>query len=226
MSDYSQLSFIKQTQIGITVAFVATVMSFFLSACVGGAQNEKVNISAQDSLPDLRTLDVNTVISDSGILKYKLVTPEWCIYKSAPPARWTFEKGVYLEQFDSLGVKVASIKSDTAYFMEEERLWKLFGNVHIQNREGVKFDTQRLFWDQRTQRIHSDVPVKIVQDDKILTGDRFESNQEMTDYVLYNSQGSGIFQNPPAPAPSPAPATTGVPSTQPTVTDSAAKPSK
>ena len=35
------------------------------------------------------------------------------------------------------------------------------GNVHIQNLKGEQFDTELLYWDQRTQRIYSDEFIRI-----------------------------------------------------------------
>jgi hypothetical protein len=43
---------------------------------------------------------VNTLISDSGVIKYKIVTERWDVNTIKQPSRWTFEKGVFFEQFD------------------------------------------------------------------------------------------------------------------------------
>lgn len=148
-------------------------------------------ILERDSLPGMKTLGVNTLISDSGIIKYRLIAEEWDIFDRKKPPYWAFEKGVYLEQFDSLMQIEASIKADTAYYYEKEKLWELRSNVFIQNRKGEKFDTQQLFWNQSTQKVYSDKYIRIEQTENIITGYGFESNQQLTQYVIRNS--GGIF---------------------------------
>ena len=102
---------------------------------------------------------------------------------------WAFEKGVYLEQFDSIFNIEASIKADTAYFYDKQQLWKLIGNVDIQNRKGERFNTELLFWNQATKKVYSDKFIRIQQPDRVITGHGFESNQDMTVYVIQNIEG-------------------------------------
>lgn len=83
----------------------------------------------------------------------------------------------------------ASIKADTAYYYEKQKLWELRSNVSIKNRKGEKFDTELLFWNQNTQKVYSDKYIRIEQEDKIITGYGFESNQQLTQYIIHNSGG-------------------------------------
>jgi hypothetical protein len=48
-----------------------------------------------------------------------------------------------------------------------------------------------MFWDQDKEKIYSDKFIRIEQVDKVLTGYGFESNQQMTEYQIYNN--TGIF---------------------------------
>ena len=117
--------------LNITVAIWATVMFVLFPACSGGEKNLAEAITERDSLPSMKTLGVTTLISDSGITRYKIITEEWEIYDKKNPPYWAFEKGVYLEKFDSLFHIDASIKADTAYYYEKKKLWELRSNVHI-----------------------------------------------------------------------------------------------
>ena len=125
---------------------------FLFPACSGGEKNLAEAITERDSLPSMKTLGVTTLISDSGITRYKIITEEWEIYDKKNPPYWAFEKGVYLEKFDSLFHIDASIKADTAYYYEKKKLWELRSNVHIRSQRGDKFDTDLLFWDEKQER--------------------------------------------------------------------------
>ena len=164
-------------------------MFVLFPACSRGEKNLAEAITERDSLPSMKTLGVTTLISDSGITRYKIITEEWEIYDKKNPPYWAFEKGVYLEKFDSLFHIDASIKADTAYYYE--KLWELRSNVHIRSQRGDKFDTDLLFWDEKQERVYSDKFIRIEQEDKIITGYGFESNQQMTEYQIYNN--TGIF---------------------------------
>ena len=177
--------------LNITVATWATVMFLLLPACNNNKKNIAEAVNEKDSLPDMRTTGVTTYISDSGMIRYKIITDEWLIYSQKNPPYWAFEKGVYMEKFDTLFNIDASIEADTAYYYEQKKLWELRSNVHIRSQKGDKFDTELMFWDQEKEKIYSDKFIRIEQVDRVLTGYGFESNQQMTEYQIFNN--TGIF---------------------------------
>lgn len=182
---------VKPDYTSITIALAAMVMLLLFSSCSGRNKEMGEAITERDSLPVMDTKGVTTLISDSGVTRYRINTEEWLVFDRKKPPYWAFEKGIYLEKFDSLFQIEASIEADTAYFYNKEELWKLVGNVHIQNLEGEKFDTELLYWDQRKQKVYSDKFIRIEQPDRIITGRGFDSNQQMTVYTIH--QPEGIF---------------------------------
>ena len=184
-----QINLKYRTLLNITVAVWATVMFLFLPACGGKKQDMEAAVSESDSLPDMSTLGVTSLVSDSGLIRYKVIAEEWLVYANRKPSFWAFEKGIYLEKFDTLFNIDASIKADTAYYYEPSKTWELKGNVQIQNQQGDKFNTEQMFWDQRDERIYSEKFIRIEQVDKVLTGIGFTSNQNMTEYQINNPQG-------------------------------------
>lgn len=175
----------------ITIVLGAIVMLLLFSSCGGKKKELGEAITERDSLPSMATLGVVTYISDSGVTRYCMEAEEWLMYDRKRPSYWAFEKGVYLEQFDSLFNVDASIKADTAYFYDKQKLWKLMGNVDIKNRKGERFNTELLYWNQATEKVYSDRFIRIEQPDRIITGYGFDSNQQMTIYQIRNM--GGIF---------------------------------
>ena len=175
----------------ITIVLGAIVMLLLFSSCGGKKKELGEAITDRDSLPSMATLGVVTYISDSGVTRYRMEAEEWLMYDRTRPSYWAFEKGVYLEQFDSLFNVDASIKADTAYFYDKQKLWKLMGNVDIKNRKGERFNTELLYWNQATEKVYSDRFIRIEQPDRIITGYGFDSNQQMTIYQIRNM--GGIF---------------------------------
>lgn len=172
-------------------AVAALLLLVCLWSCSGKQKALGEAITERDSLPMMDTRGVTTLISDSGMIRYRINTEEWKVFDRKRPPHWAFEKGVYLEKFDTLFQVEASIEADTAYFYTKDELWKLVGNVHVQNLKGEKFDTDLLYWDQRKKRVYSDQFIRIEQPDRIVNGIGFDSNQEMTVYTIRKT--SGIF---------------------------------
>ena len=186
MSTKKKIQTYLKTQ-NITAAFFAAVMFVIFPACSGNNKNLAEAIAENDTVPSMKSLGVTTLISDSGITRYKIVAEEWIIHDKKKIPYWAFEKGVYLEKFDTLFHIDASIKADTAYYYEKKKLWELKGNVQILSQRGDKFQTELLFWDEKKEKVYSDKYIQIEQEDKIIRGYGFESNQDLTEYEINNS---------------------------------------
>ena len=176
----------------ITIALVAIVMLFFYTAC-GGKDPETIDIQFDpETTPSMVTDSVTTLISDSGITRYKLVADNWQVFDKAEEPFWYFPEGIYLERFDSLFQVEAKILADSAWNYTDKRLWRLKGNVDIRNMEGEMFLSDELFWDQKEKKVYSDKYIQIKRGDTELKGYGFESNQEMTEYRIFRPHDGRI----------------------------------
>jgi hypothetical protein len=133
---------------------------------------------------------VNTLISDSGVIKYKIVTERWDVNTVKQPPRWTFEKGIFLEQFDEKFHVEGYINADTAWYYEQQKLWELRGRVHIRNVNGLIFDSEELFWDGIKHEFYSYKFSKVVTPERTMQGTYFRSDEHMARYEVTNSVGS------------------------------------
>lgn len=147
---------------------------------------DTIEVDAQ-ALPLMHTENASSLISDSGVTRYRLVAKVWDVYDKHPDSYWYFPKGLYVEKFDSVFNVEGSIKSDTAYYYDKKMLWHLIGNVEVMNLQKEKFETQELFWNEKTEKIYSNKPIRIEQADKIILGEGFESNQSMTNYDIFKT---------------------------------------
>ncbi|WP_280744922.1 MULTISPECIES: LPS export ABC transporter periplasmic protein LptC [unclassified Parabacteroides] len=174
----------------ITTIPLIVVMFLLLSASCSKEKQETVEVVFDpENTYTMRTLDVSTLVSDSGMTRYRATAKEWLMFSKAAEPYWYFPEGLYLERFDSLFNAEATVKADTAYYYQKKELWKLINNVEIQNMKGEFFETSLLYWDGKEDKIYSDKFIRIVQKDQVLTGIGFESNQNMTKYIVYESTG-------------------------------------
>lgn len=165
---------------------------FFLSlilSCQGDQEHIADAINEADSLAFMRSRGISTLISDSGVIRYKLVAEEWDIYTNTTPPSWKFMKGMLMERFDETFHIDLHVQADTAY-LHEQRLWELRGRVVIRNIEGTLFRTEELFWDMNRHEMWSTKYMRIKTTDQELEGTDFRSNEQMTDYYVSNSAGA------------------------------------
>ena len=87
-----------------------------LTACEQAVEHTAPAVNPKDSVPTMVTYGVNTLISDSGLVKYRIVTERYEVNQVKNPPRWTFDKGVFLEEFDENFHVQLYIQCDTAYY--------------------------------------------------------------------------------------------------------------
>lgn len=173
----------------ITTASLVVVMLLFLLSCSQKEVEQTAGVVDRSKMPKLHATEITTVISDSGITRYRISAPQWDVYDRANEPYWEFPKGIHFERFDENLRVDANIHSRYAKYKLNEELWELKGQVRMTNIKGELFETERLFWNQREERIFSDTIVKITQAVHIINALGFESNQQMTKYVFRETRG-------------------------------------
>lgn len=123
-------------------------------------------------------------------MKYRIIAERWEVNENVQPPRWIFRRGLFLEQFDEKFHIQAHIQSDTAYYYTEEKLWHLIGNVSIVTADGLKYDSQELYWDQNKHELYSTKYSHLVTPLREMQGTYFRSDEQMTHYFVTNSKGS------------------------------------
>ena len=135
---------------------------------------------------------VNTLISDSGVIKYRIVTERWDVNTVRNPSRWTFICGIFMEQFDEKFHIKGYIQADTAWYYDQIKLWELRGRVSLRNVNGLRFQSEELFWDGMTHELYSNKYSKVITPERTLEGTYFRSDENMRHYTVSNSKGSFI----------------------------------
>ena len=81
------------------ITLAAIVAAVFI-ACTEPQEHIAPAVHERDSVSMMISYGVNTLISDSGVIKYKIVAERWDINMVKNPSYWLFEKGIFFEQFD------------------------------------------------------------------------------------------------------------------------------
>ena len=173
-------------------AFLITLFSFLIlfTACSEQHTHTAPAVHDRDSASMMVSYGVNTLISDSGVIKYRIVTERWEVNTVRNPSRWIFEKGLFLEQFDEAFQVEGYIQADTAWYYDQMKLWELRGRVNIRNVNGLVFDSEELWWDGIRHEFYSHQFSRLVTPERTIEGTYFRSDEHMTHYEITNSVGS------------------------------------
>ncbi|MBR6828014.1 MAG: LPS export ABC transporter periplasmic protein LptC [Prevotella sp.] len=172
-------------------AFVLVLLSV-MGCSEEAKEHTAAAIHDRDSVSMMTSYGVNTLISDSGVIKYRIVTERWDVNVIRQPNRWEFMKGVFFEQFDEQFHVQAYIQADTAWYYDKQKLWKLRGRVRIRNINGLNYMSEELYWDGIRHEFYSNVFSQVITPERSLQGTYFRSDEHMMNYTVSNSKGSFI----------------------------------
>ncbi|WP_329905053.1 LPS export ABC transporter periplasmic protein LptC [Porphyromonas pogonae] len=176
---------------GILALFILILWAQFgCSQKKPGLANHGIKL---DTMYMMKTENVNVLLSDSGVIKYRMITKEWRIYDNPTNKKWYFPRGVYVENIDTLKRMKAKISADTAYYKLDDKLWELIGHVHMKALNGTQLYSPHLFWDEANRRIYSNDSVYFTTGDKVSRGTSFQARDDLSQYSVFNNSGTLDF---------------------------------
>ena len=183
-----------QVESGLRLTYRHMIVAMVLGACIAACDEQKSHtapaIHERDSVSMMTSYGINTLISDSGVIKYRIVAERWDVNTVRQPSRWTFEKGIFMEQFDEQFHVEGYIQADTAWYYDQQKLWELRGRVYIRNVNGLVFRSEEFYWDGIKHEFYSHKFSRVVTPERTLEGTYFRSDEHMTHYEVTNSVGS------------------------------------
>ncbi len=170
------------------MAMVASLVggAILLFSCSGEKSTKEVNMQ---TMITQQSDTLTMVYTKNGVKEYRFWTPLMERYEFARDPYMEFRRGINIVTFDSLGGDDSKLRADYAIFYEKRELWETRGNVVGESADGRKLFTQQLFWDQKTDKVYSNVDCRIVDGDDEFVGEGFESDSEFKDWVFRESEG-------------------------------------
>ena len=164
-----------------------------LAAAVFAGCEEKIRPSvlggvSSASLPSQQSWNATVTFSDSGIVKAILKAGHISSYEGTRQT-W-LDNGVHVDFFDERGVHSSVLTSQLGKVDESTNNLEATGHVGVVSESGVVVETEKLFWDNNRQLIHSDEFVKITSPKENLQGHGFESDQNLKNYKIFKVTGT------------------------------------
>ena len=166
-------------------------LSIFLGLLLSAAcSSENREVPAQPAYegPMREVKDVNTLYSDSAIVKIRIIAPRQLYLLSGDEE---YPEGVFLQFYDEEGNTTSIFRSDKAYYDVEEKHYQGIGNVVVRNLEsGDELNTEELFWSPGDERVYTDKFVTINSEGEVHTGEGLIANQDFDNYQILKPTGT------------------------------------
>ena len=170
------------------ILYMVTVFTVALFFSCKNNFKEIQNIGILDSGPLTIAENINTKYTDSGKLKSHLISPKMLNYTNREFAYYEFPEGINLTLFDDENNK-SNVVADYAILYDETDLIDLQGNVILTTHNKDTLYADQLFYDQKTEWMFTNSPVKFVTKERIINGNGFDSNKDFTQAQVLETTG-------------------------------------
>lgn len=168
------------------VALLILGGAILLISCSSKTETEEQDL---ETLMTQQSDSLTIISSENGQKDYRFETPLLERYELAKEPYMEFRKGINIVTYDSLGQVETSLIADYAINFENQKLWEAKGNVVAKNAKGQILETQQLFWNQKTKKVYSNVDSKVTQDNDVIVGVGFESDESMENFTFRKPKG-------------------------------------
>ena len=177
-----------------------TLLAILLMAACSKERVETKSLNVNiDSLYTARMIKLNTLISDSGLIRYRMTAPVLLIYERPERNEWVFPKGLLLRPYDTISGSKVFIKADSAIRSTANEEWELIGNVQVQGPQGQRLHTHR--------RLFSHDTTYFFTEGRELRGSSFEATDDLSWYQILNNKGMIEYDEEGTTQPVPSPTT-------------------
>ena len=188
-----------------------TALALLAILAVAACSKERVETKSLnvniDSLYTARMIKLNTLISDSGMIRYRMIAPVLLIYERPERNEWVFPQGLILRPYDTVSGNKVFIKADSAIRSTATEEWELIGHVQVQGPEGQRLNTHRLFWQRDQRRLYSHDTTYFFTQGRELRGSSFEATDDLSWYQILNNKGMIEYDEEGSTQPAPSPTT-------------------
>lgn len=187
----------KQFRIHIITLKAALLLAGSAALLLSCKSDKKPLHVNPETLVTMKSENLRMMVSRDGRKSYNFTTPVMEQYDQALEPYSKYPQGIYVETFrDTTEIVDSTIRADEAVYYQNRKLWMANGNV-VATGSGNTLYTEQLFWDEKTDRVYSNVRVRVVDQDGEHIGEGFESDVEFKDWVLDYYEGTLVLDTSP-----------------------------
>ncbi|MFA5404677.1 MAG: LPS export ABC transporter periplasmic protein LptC [Ignavibacteria bacterium] len=160
-------------------------MFILFSACENKVAPPRTDLKSGE-IPDQESWKSSVTFSDSGNVKAILNAGHISVFNSK--AYTLIDSGAIVDFYKN-GDKVSTLTGKNGKVLDATKDIEIYDSVVVINKEGSILKTSKLYWNNKLQKVSTDVFVKITTPKEDIEGIGFESDQNLKNYTIYKVTG-------------------------------------
>ncbi len=152
--------------------------------------DELASIEIDARSPDRITTQAEYYYSDSGHVRNRLRAGRVEEYLPQNDEHTDFFQGVELTFFDATGQPGSRLTAERGRMDPKRHRMQVDEHVVFTNVRGERLETEQLIWDQDSDRVFTDKPVRITRAQDIIYGQGLDANQDFSRYTIRRITGT------------------------------------
>jgi len=167
--------------------YILFVLAAVFYSCENKFVPPKINLNSED-IPEQESWNSSVAFSDSGNVKAILRAGHISAFNKK--GYTLIDSGAKVDFYKN-GELVSTLTSKRGKVLEPSKDIEIYDSVVVVNKEGSILKTQKLLWNNKSQKVSTDVYVKIKSPKEEVEGIGFESDQGLKNYKIFKV--TGIF---------------------------------
>ena len=172
----------------IIFIFLLIASAFLVYSCDSKFEPPKISMGT-DSAPTQESWNSEVTFSDSGNVKAILKAGHISVYSTK--SYYLIDSGAKVDFYKN-GKQASTLTGNRGKVDDITKDIEIYDSVKVVNNEGVKLTTEKLLWKNKTQKVYSDAFVRIITPKEKIEGIGFESDQNLSNYVIYKVTGTFV----------------------------------
>ncbi len=166
---------------------VILFLLLLLAGCSKVDENQPTGSKAAADVPDQESWQSVITITNDG----KRVAEVWAGYIALYNEKQItlLKDSIHIDFYDREGKHNSVLTADSGIVYNKTNDLVAEGHVVVISDSGIVLQTEQLRWDNRKQKIISDVPVRFTTATDTLMGDSFISDPDLRNYEIRNARG-------------------------------------
>ncbi len=166
---------------------ILTFLGFAILSCTDFEDQQPTSSKEKTEFPDQESWHSNITITKAG----NRMAEVWAGYIASYNDRGIayLKDSIHVDFYDDQGEYNSTLTADSGVVHNNTNDLSASGNVVVVSDSGIVLKTSELKWDNKKQKIISEVPVRFTTNDDTLIGDSFISDPDLKNYEIRNARG-------------------------------------
>lgn len=166
------------------------VFMLILMSCKNSSK-EINDFLADKNLPIGVTENMNHIYKDSGRVVIRMKAPLYWDFRNRKLNPYNeFPNGIEIVRINGLTRDSITTLGNYAISYEDTSISEIIGDVVVINHhDGITLNTDQIYWDQKEGYYFTKSPFTIYTETDTLTGVGFESESDLSNWILNNTKG-------------------------------------